>query len=244
MAEGEEMRAHPARDESRRLRFAPALALVSALLLGNTARAEDKVTVTWHGKPYSPTTLPADLGEAPRAAVAEWEPWARKSGYRMDFDATGRILLLTFEKTSRADTAMATVARAETWFDELLPSTNPAPSAASASTPSGAKASKGAKPAPAKPKEEIPEDPESAPPVLAPPKGSPGSKTGTPKPEVPASSWGSGSFAPDSRTGVVIAFWNEKDQESALAQLAQKHADLAEWCAKAGKDLGFVVENP
>ena len=53
------MRAHPARDESRRLRFAPALALVSALLLGNTARAEDKVTVTWHRKPYSPTTLPA-----------------------------------------------------------------------------------------------------------------------------------------------------------------------------------------
>jgi hypothetical protein len=152
---------------------------------------------------------------------------------------------LTFEKTSRAEAAMATVARAETWFDELLPTTNPAPAAASASTPTVPKASKGAKAAPAaKPKEEIPEDPESAPPVLAPPKGAPGSKTATPKTAPGPSSWGSGSFAPDSRTGVVIAFWNEKDQESALAQLAQKHADLAEWCAKAGKDLGFVVENP
>jgi hypothetical protein len=42
----------------------------------------------------------------------------------------------------------------------------------------------------------------------------------------------------------VIAFWNEKDQESALAHLAKTHPDLSTWCATAGKDLGFVIENP
>ena len=215
--------------------------------LGGAALAQQRVELTWRGKSLNPAALPAELGEAPRAAIAEWEPWAVKAGYRMELDSAARILLLTYEKTTRPGAAMAGVQRAESWFDELLPSTNPAPAKAapaSAGAPANGKGSKPPKSGATKPPEEIPEDPESAPPVLEPPKAAPGAKpqgTGSKPGSTP---WGSGSWAPDSRTGVVIAFWNEKDQASALAHLSKTHPDLAGWGATAGKDLGFVIENP
>ena len=206
------------------------------------ARAEDKVAVTWHGKRYDAATLPSDLADTARAAVAEWRAWAHKAEYQMEFDATGRVLLLTAEKSSRAESAMPIVARAETWFDDLLPLTNAMQLQAPSAVP--AKSAKTPQKPAAKKTEDIPEDPEGAPPVLAPPKATPGSKTSAAKPEAAATAWGSGSFAPDSRTAVLIAFANEKDQESALAYLSNQHPELASWAAKAGTDLGFVIDNP
>jgi hypothetical protein len=232
------------RTRTTRIGSAIAATLAGLGLLSGAGRAQETAGLTWRGKALNPAALPADLGESPRAAITEWEPWARKAGYRMELDAADRILLLTYEKTTRPGAVMAGVARAESWFDEILPSTNPAPPKAAAA-PAGAKGSKGAKPATTSPPADIPEDPESAPPVLEPPKAAPGSKPSGTAPKAGATTpWGSGSFAPDSRTGVVIAFWNEKDQESALGHLAKTHADLAGWCATAGKDLGFVIESP
>jgi hypothetical protein len=215
-------------------------ALVAAALLATAAlaRAQDRVEVAWHGKTFPASSPPAELGEAPKSAIAEWKEWAAKAGYRMELDAAGRVLLLQAEKGSHTASAMTVVGRAEAWFDETLPLLNPPPIAAKETKPKASGASA--------PPKEIPEDPESAPPVLEPPKGAKGGTRngGAQKPAAATTPWGSGSFAPDSRTAVLIALADEKDQESALGYLAKKHPDISAWAAKAGSDLGFVIENP
>jgi hypothetical protein len=249
------------------------LPLLATFVLLGAGGSGDKVQVAWKGQTFDAAAPPAELGESPRSAVAEWAAWSQKAGYRMELDAGARALVLTPEK-GKPEGALALVAFAESWFDGLLPAVHPPPAPIAApgakpptakappgstpgSTPSstsGAKTAKStptAKTPPPKTSDPIPEDPEGAPPVLAPPKG--GTKgasgddkkangSGTSSPEGPA--WGSGSSAADSRTIVFIALANEKDQNSVLAYLGEKHADLKDWSAKAGRDLGFVIENP
>jgi hypothetical protein len=219
----------------------PPLAALAILLAGGVARGEDKVPIAWQGKRFDIASLPVDLGEASRVAVAEWEPWAKKAGYRMDLDARGRVLVLTPSSTSRAEKMMPLVTRAEAWFDELLPVPGPGAGAG--------KAARASAPPVSKKTDEIPEDPEGPPPEVVPSKDArkgDAKKSGSagPKPEAGSSSWGAGSYAPDSRTAALIALADEKDQAGVLEFLATAHPEMKEWASKAGKDLGFVLEAP
>ena len=218
------------------------------LVLATAAPAGEGPEVAWRGKRIDAGVPPADLPAEAKAALAEWSPWAKEAGYRMDFDAAARVLLLSGASRSTAERAMPIIESAESWFDALLPSVKgSAPAVAVAASKPAAK-----KAAPKPSAEPIPEDPESAPPVLEPPKGAQGKTTG--KKTGPAkktggdseegAAWGSGSHEPDSRTIVFIALADEKDQESVLGYLASKHPDLKSWAATAGRDVGFVVENP
>ena len=201
------------------------VALVAPVLLTGLARAEDRVPITWKGKNLNAASLPKDLGEAPRVAIAAWEPWARAAGYRMDLDEQGRALVLTRASRSRSRDILPLLVWGGSWFDGVLP----VPPPRTGETP---KASPGSVP---ETSDAIPEDPE------APPQGSERQKEFHVRSE---SAWGSGSLEPDSRTATLIALADEKDQESVLAYLGEHHPDLREWAARAAKEVGFVLEIP
>lgn len=212
-----------------------ALCATAALAIGG---AQDKVTVTWQGKAYTSATLPDKLGESQRKVVAQWEPWAKKAHYRMDFDNQGRVLLVTPEKSSRYEAHLKIIARAEAWFDGVLPAPDRAPI-------------KGlekpvAKPAaaPAPPPEAIPEDPEGPPPgATPPPKGAKGGKTSA-KSTATGGTWGAGNIEPDKDTAVMLVVDNEKEYASVVEHLGTLQSYLKEWSVDAKKSLGFVLEQP
>lgn len=215
-------------------------ALLALMALGSLAwpaRAEEQVPITWRGKVYKPSELPDKLGESQRKAIQRFEPWAKKAHYRMDFDTPARVLLLSPEKSSRAEAHLKIIARAETWFDALLPTPDRTP-IKGLEKPVAAKPA--APPAPGPAPDVIPEDPESPPPAAPPP----------PKkaPAVPATSvsksWGSGSIEPDKETAVVLVLDNEKDYASLVEMLAATQSYLKDWSAEALNSLGFVLEEP
>ena len=214
---------------------------LAALALG--ARADEKVPVTWQGKHFTSKELPDKLGEGPRAAVQLWEAWAKKSHYRMDFDNDARVLLVTPEKSSRAEAHLKIIARAESWFDALLPAPDRAP-IKGLEKPAAAKPAAAAAPAPTPAPDVIPEDPEGPPPgtSVSPAKTSP---TGTSAPVQSAgASWGSGSIEPDKQTAVVLVLDNEKDYASVIEMLGSTQSYLKDWVGDAKKALGFVLEQP
>ena len=200
-----------------------ALVVLAALSLGGTAVAQSKVPIQWKGKRLDVAALPKDLGAAPAAAITQWEPWAKKAGYRMDLEATGRMLFLSPASGSRGAKVAQIAGNAASWFEEALPKPQPRTGEAS-TTPAGA--------TPKSP-EVIPEDPEAPP---------PGSEN-QPKAK-PASTWGSGSTEPDSQTATLIALADEADQKSLLAFISAAVPALAEWAAQASKEVGFVLEVP
>lgn len=53
--------------------------------------------MTWAGDKIKLEELPAELPESAAAAAQTWAPWAEEVGYRMDFTADARVLLLTFD---------------------------------------------------------------------------------------------------------------------------------------------------
>src|SRR5204862_5179502 len=95
-----------------------------------------EVPLTWHGKRYTTADAPLELGPLRRQAVDEWADWAAKAGYKMDFDAQGRLLLITPANDARTSARLKVVASAETWFDTALPA--PDRSAAKNAPESGA----------------------------------------------------------------------------------------------------------
>ncbi|MFN0009940.1 MAG: hypothetical protein ACKVXR_18765 [Planctomycetota bacterium] len=200
------------------------LVVLAGLLLGGTVTAQSKVPISWKGKKLDAAALPKDLGPAPAAAIAQWEPWAKAAGYRMELDANGRMLVLSRANGSRGVKVLQIAGGASTWFDEVLPKPPPRTGEANA-TPAGA--------VPSSP-EVIPEDPE------APPAGA----ENQPKPKKNVSSWGSGSLEPDSQTATLIALADEADQKSLLEFIKKAKPELAEWAAQASKELGFVLEIP
>ena len=215
---------------------------------------QEGVEVTWKGKPFDAGSVPAELPEPARAAVSEWKAWAKRSGYRMDLDASARVLLLSAPKGKSAQDTLQIVTASETWFDSVCPSVKAsapkvadAKSPATKPSPSKVVPPKSGTKTPPKPADPIPEDPESAPPVLAPSKGAKATapaKSGASGGNESGVAWGAGSSAPDARTVVFLALADEKDQESVLAFIGETHADLREWASKAGRDPGFVIENP
>ncbi len=217
-----------------------------------SAKPQVGVDVNWRGKTFDAGAPPADLPDPARAAVAEWRVWAKRSEYRMDLDTSGRVLVLSAPKGKPALDTLQIVAATATWFDANCPSVKASapkvvdakPAAAKPAPAKTAAPKPGAK-APPKTADPIPEDPESAPPVLAKnAKDSKPAKTGASGGKEAGASWGAGSSAPDARTIVFLALADEKDQESVLGFLGETHADLKEWASKAGRDPGFVIEDP
>jgi hypothetical protein len=200
------------------------LGLLLVVLLGGSAAAQAKVPISWKGKRLDVASLPKDLAEAPATALRQWEPWAKKAGYKMDLEASGRTLVLSPASGSRGAQVIAIVGRAETWFDDLLPKPPSRTGDASGAVPGAAPGSP----------EVIPEDPEGPPPGAE--KKSPAKK--------PAASWGSGSTEPDSQTATLIALADEADQKGLLEFLAAAKPELAEWAVQASKEVGFVLEIP
>jgi hypothetical protein len=180
------------------------------------------------------------LGESQRKAIQRWEPWAKKAHYRMDFDNNARVLLLTPEKSSRAEAHLKVIARTESWFDALLPPADRTPV-------KGLEKPVTAKPAaaPTPPPDVIPEDPESPPPSATPPPSkAPASKTAPQATASPTKAWGSGSIEPDTETAVMLVLDNEKDYASVVEMLSATESYLKDWATEAKKSLGFVLEAP
>jgi hypothetical protein len=96
-------------------------ALLMLLAGGAGARAGDKVEVHWQGKTGTSAELPAGFPESARPALATWEPFLKRAGYRADADATGQLLLLAPEKGSRADVELRQLAKVRAWFDGHFP---------------------------------------------------------------------------------------------------------------------------
>jgi hypothetical protein len=191
----------------------------------SVAHAAD-VTLTWKGKTYKAAALPPDMPAAQQSAVKEIAPWAEKSGYRFDFDAQGRVLLVTPKERSRLADSLGVVAKAEAWFDKVLPaasSTKVAPASAPA-----APTSPGAAP--------IPEDPEGAPRGTGAGAESSGGTSQT--------AWGSGSIEPDTATAVLVVTRSEEDYGKLADFLAVGHDYLSGWLVEAHKQTGFTLEEP
>jgi hypothetical protein len=201
-------------------------AVVTLAALAAPVPARD-VVLTWKGKTYKADAPPADLSPAQKDALKQLLPWAEKNKYRMDFDAQGRLLLVTPKERSRLQDSLSVVAKAETWFDRVLPS----PPRVKAPVTAGA-----TKPAPSDPAP-IPEDPEAPPPK---PVGSGGDGSGA----VPFTAWGSGSIEPDTLTAALVVTRNEEDYGTLVDALAADHKYLEDWVAEAHKHTGFTLEEP
>jgi hypothetical protein len=207
----------------RLIPFALALVLVPAL-----ARAGE-VPVTFKGRKFTPEEILRELTPAQKQAVWLYSDWAAKAEYRMDFDAQGKLLLVTPKDSSRSTTALKVVAKTQTWFDTMLP------------PPERAAVAKPEAEAPKKPANApIPEDPESA------PAGGPAPKTDA-EPQSPmeaAKTWGRGSIPPDTQTAVMIILRDEKDHSTLLDSLGQNQSYLKSWLDTARQHTGFAIEEP
>lgn len=201
------------------------LATMLALCSGSTPA---DVPVTFKGKSFTADSLSADLSAEQRATVSRYSIWAGQNGYRMDFDAQGRLLLVTHKNRSGLSTAKAVIGKTETWFDTVLP----APERKAAEKP--AVGGEGAtRPASAP----LPEDPETK--LL---RDTP--TTPAPATPVPQSSFGSGSIEPDTQVATLFIVKNAEDYASLLDVLAGETHYLKEWIEHARKFTGFTVEDP
>ncbi|MBI5363681.1 MAG: hypothetical protein HZA53_10920 [Planctomycetes bacterium] len=186
-------------------------------------RSPRDATATWKGKRVQLDKLPADVPAAAKLALETWLAWADEHGYRCDFDAQGRILLVSPDRGSGPDAKLKSIAKTETWFDQLLPAP-PKP----------------AEPAEARPAPKdapIPEDPETPPPGAPKTDERPTSTTWS-------TTWGAGHGATDSITAVLFVLRDEADQSALIDALAARHAYLSGWSAVAKQQVGFVLEEP
>lgn len=99
------------------------LAATLAVLLGAAPLAfgGERVNVRWQGKTGTSAALPAGFPEPAHAALGACEAFCKRAGYRADADATGRLLLVTSEKGSRADEELRQLAKVSAWFDAHFP---------------------------------------------------------------------------------------------------------------------------
>ena len=74
-----------------------ALPALLTALAGFPAPAPAEFPMTWAGEKMKLDELPGTLPESAQAAARTWAPWAEEVGYRMDFSADARVLLLTFD---------------------------------------------------------------------------------------------------------------------------------------------------
>lgn len=215
-------------------RIACALALLAPTLTAG------EMPVGFKGKTYSTRALPAELSPIQKDAVTRVTAWAEVAEYRMDFDAQGRILLLSPKGRSRLSDTLRTIAKTETWFDTVLPLPPRAQPKAATPASSGNEPKAGGTPPPRPPTPPIPEDPEGRP------------RQGVLAPEGPdtrglttwSSSWGTGTMEPDSVTAVLVIARNAEDYATLLDVLAKEREYLRDWLDVARKHTGFTVEDP
>lgn len=107
-----------------RNRYVRHAALVLALLSGIAAaaptRGGDDPLLHWGRASHPLTELPVELGDAPRAALEKWGPWAAEHGYRLELTDDARVLLLVQAKR-RPKAELELIEDTVAWFDELLP---------------------------------------------------------------------------------------------------------------------------
>ena len=93
------------------------LALALCLLLAGDGKSGEKVPVHWQSKTGTSAALPEGFPESARTALAAWEPFLKRAGYRVDADATGRLLLCSSEDGSHAESSIKLLAKVSGWFD-------------------------------------------------------------------------------------------------------------------------------
>jgi hypothetical protein len=168
--------------------------------------------------------------------VRAWAPWVAQHGYRMDLDASARVLLVSEHTRSRPAGELALIERTGALFDGLLPPPPKRPTGGL--LPAGAEqeppAGNGDAP--------IPEDPEEAPSGLQP---VPEKEPSEPRTAAtPLTTWGSGSLEPDTQAAVMLVLKTQGEYQSALEFLAGLQPYLAEWIEEARAHTGFAIELP
>ncbi|MBL8859792.1 MAG: hypothetical protein JNL28_14895 [Planctomycetes bacterium] len=207
------------------------LSLSLAALMAPPAAAAG-VPVTFKGKSGTTEQLPAGLSPDQVAIVARYAPWASGAGYRMDFDAQGRILLVTHKNRSRLQDTLRTIGKAQTWFDGVLPAPE---RKVQPETPVDDK------PAPPAP-EPLPEDPESK--ALRQGTGTPAAPDSPGTKTTWQTSWGTGSIEPDTQIAALFIVKTAEDYSTLLDVLASETHYLKHWIDDARKHTGFTIEDP
>jgi hypothetical protein len=197
--------------------------------------------VHWGARRLDPGALPAELPERARAALEAWHPWASGHAYRLDLDASGRLLVVSRSSNDRAPALLELACTVLTRFDRELPA--PAVRLQAPDPLVAAKPKEPEKPKPAageKPLPEDPEDPEGSHPwKLAPPKPAP--VTSAP---LVVSKWGSHGAPLDTETMTLFIVTDQDDFESLLKDLAARFAYLETWAREAEALQGFVLGDP
>lgn len=213
--------------------------LAAAVALAAPLAAGDGAPVHWGERRLDPAVLPAELPPAARAALEAWLPWAGAHAYRLDLDASGRLLLASRASNDRAPALLALAGQVLARFDEELPA--PAVRKAAPDPILAAKAPP-PKPAPAGGDKPLPEDPEGEgdhPWTLAPPKPAP--VTSAP---VVITKWGSHGAPLDTQTMTLFVATDQDDFESLLKDLAARFPYLETWSREATALQGFVLGDP
>jgi hypothetical protein len=95
----------------------PLLVFVLSLFLAAGGKGGDKVVVHWQAKTGTSAALPEGFPEAARTALAVWEPFLKRAGYRVDADAGGRLLCCSAEDGGHAEGSMKLLSKVSAWFD-------------------------------------------------------------------------------------------------------------------------------
>jgi hypothetical protein len=215
--------------------------LILLVLSGPAGALGDGAPVHWKERRIDPAALPEELPAAARAAVEAWHPWASAHAYRLDLDASGRLLLVARGSNDRAPALVELALQVLTRFDQELPA--PALRKQAADPLLAARPAEPPKPKPAggeKPLPEDPEDPEGSHPwKLPPPKPAP--VTSAP---VVVTKWGSQGQPLDTQTMTLFIATDQDDFESLLKELAARFAYLEVWAREAQALQGFVLGDP
>lgn len=207
--------------------------IASAMLA--LALSGDSAAVHWREKRLDPAALPSDLPETARAALEAWHSWSSDHAYKLEFDKSARVLVITRASNDRIGQQMEFVDQVLARFDAELP---PPPARLEVPEP-GAK--KPDAPPPAPKGEPIPEDPEDGdhPWKLTPTQ--PAERTSA-APTV--TTWGAQAAPPDSQTVVLFVVRDQDDFVALLKHLASKFPYLAAWSSEAKANQGFVLGEP
>jgi len=95
-----------------------------ALLPALAAAGTGDFPITWAGDKYELEELPETLAANARETAKTWAPWAEEVGYRMDFSADGRVLLMTFDDSRgrrKSEKNMELIEEVLKRVDALLP---------------------------------------------------------------------------------------------------------------------------
>lgn len=199
-----------------------------ALASGPALAGDPKVR--WAGGEHPVDDLPLEMPVEAIRVIEDWVPWAARSEYRMDLDASGRVLLLSPYNASQAADRIGWIERTLAFCDERLPTPTRL-------VPQGAKVS-GLETVPEDPDDVIPEDPEDI--------GTTGSGGRSLDEALNgwSTEWGMNTRKLDEGTMVMFVLRSPEDYAVVLRELEDRHPYLAAWAEEAGTNSGFVLEAP